>query len=94
MVQLHIVHHGDRIVVFFGLKEVQSQPLCFLQANSGVAAAFIQKYKITCTEPRYKTVPVFPLLGHIGDASVHWHEEIFSSGGILLSEENARRYQC
>ena len=59
-----------------------------------IAAAFIQKYKITCIEPRYKTVPVFPLLDHIGDAPVHWHEETFSSGGILLSEENARLYQC
>ena len=47
---------------------------------------FHPEYKITCTEPRYKAVPVFPLLGHIGDAPVHWHEETFSSGGILLSE--------
>ena len=37
----------------------------------------------------YKAVPVFSLLRHIGDAPVHWHEETFSSGGILLSDENA-----
>ena len=29
------------------------------------------------------------LLRHIGNAPVHWHEETFSSGGILLSDENA-----
>ena len=41
-------------------------------------------------------VPVKPLatattalLRHIGNAPVHWHEETFSSGGILLSDENA-----
>ena len=28
-------------------------------------------------------------LRHIGNAPVHWHEETFSSGGILLSDENA-----
>ena len=28
-------------------------------------------------------------LHHIGNAPVHWHEETFSSGGILLSDENA-----
>ena len=37
----------------------------------------------------YKAVPVFSLLRHIGNAPVHWHEETFSSGGILLSDENA-----
>lgn len=36
----------------------------------------------------------FSLLGHIGDAPVYWHEEISSYGDILLSEENARLYQC
>ena len=56
-----------------------------------IASAFIQKHKVTCLESRYKAVPVFFLLRHIGDAPVHWHEETFSSGGILLSEENARR---
>ena len=40
MVQLHIVHHEDRIVVFFGLKEVQSQPLCFLQANRHIVLSY------------------------------------------------------
>ena len=43
----------------------------------------------TCLESRYKAVPVFSLLRHIGNAPVHWHEETFSSGGILLSDENA-----
>ena len=37
----------------------------------------------------YKAVPVFSLLRHIGNAPVHWNEETFSSGGILLSDENA-----
>ena len=59
-----------------------------------IASAFIQKHKVTCLESRYKAVPVFSLLRHIGDAPVHWHEETFSSGGILLSEESARQYQC
>ena len=54
-----------------------------------IASAFIQKHKVTCLESRYKAVPVFSLLRHIGNAPVHWHEETFSSGGILLSDENA-----
>ena len=64
-------------------------PSCHIR----IASAFIQKHKVTCLESRYKAVPVFSLLRHIGDAPVHWHEETFSSGGILLSEENARQYQ-
>ena len=54
-----------------------------------IASAFIQKHKVTCLESRYKAVPVFSLLRHIENAPVHWHEETFSSGGILLSDENA-----
>ena len=60
-------------------------PSCHIR----IASAFIQKHKVTCLESRYKAVPVFSLLHHIGDAPVHWHEETFSSGGILLSDENA-----
>ena len=60
-------------------------PSCHIR----IASAFIQKHKVTCLESRYKAVPVFSLLRHIGDAPVHWHEETFSSGGILLSDENA-----
>ena len=59
-----------------------------------IAATFIQKYKVTCTEPRYKAVSGFSLLYYIENAPVHWHEESFSSCGILLSEENTRLYQC
>ena len=60
-------------------------PSCHIR----IASAFIQKHKVTCLESRYKAVPVFSLLRHIGNAPVHWHEETFSSGGILLSDENA-----
>lgn len=59
-----------------------------------IATTFIKKYKVTYTEPTYKAVQVFPLLGHIGGVPVHWHEETSSCGGILLSEENARLYRC
>ena len=60
-------------------------PSCHIR----IASAFIQRHKVTCLESRYKAVPVFSLLRHIGNAPVHWHEETFSSGGILLSDENA-----
>ena len=50
--------------------------------NIRITAAFIQKHKVTCLESRYKAVPVFSLLCHIGDAPVHWHEETFSCGDI------------
>ena len=60
-------------------------PSCHIR----IASAFIQKHKVTCLESRYKAVPVFSLLRHTGNAPVHWHEETFSSGGILLSDENA-----
>lgn len=48
----------------------------------------------SCLESRYKAVPVFSLLRHIGDAPVHWHEETSSCGDILPVEESARQYQC
>ena len=51
-------------------------------------------HKVTCLESRYKAVPVFSLLRHIGDAPVHWHEETSSCGDILPVEESARQYQC
>ena len=64
-----------------------------LQLNK-ILLWFVKEEKVTYTESTYKAVQVFPLLGHIGDAPVHWHEETSSCGGILLSEENARLYQC
>ena len=60
-------------------------PSCHIR----IASAFIQRHKVTCLESRYKAVPAFSLLRHIGNAPVHWYEETFSSGGILLSDENA-----
>ena len=64
-------------------------PSCHIR----IASAFIQKHKVTCLESRYKAVPVFSLLRHIGDAPVHWHEETSSCGDILPVEESARQYQ-
>ena len=42
-----------------------------------------------CTKTGLPSVARPALLRHIGNAPVHWHEETFSSGGILLSDENA-----
>ena len=88
------------MVVFLGLESGAESTALLPPSELGIppchiriASAFIQKHKVTCLESRYKAVPVFSLLRHIGDAPVHWHEETFSSGVILLSEENARQYQ-
>ena len=42
-----------------------------------------------CTKGSLPSAARPALLRHIGNAPVHWHEETFSSGGILLSDENA-----
>ena len=56
-----------------------------LPRHVGIAAAFIQKYKVICAEPGDNAVPRFPLLRHIGDAPVRWHETLPSSAGIPTS---------
>ena len=93
MVRFHIIHYEDRIAIQMrkqiGFQMNRHTALSYLYCNH-----FIKKYKVTYTEPTYKAVQVFPLLGHIGGVPVHWHEETSSCGGILLSEENARLYRC
>ena len=42
-----------------------------------------------CTKTGLPSAARPALLRHIGNAPVHWHEETFSSGDILLSDENA-----
>ena len=59
-----------------------------------IAAAFVQKHKITYFESRYTVWLTFPFFCCIGDAPVRWREEISSYDDIPVSEENAKRYQC
>ena len=88
------------MVVFLGLESGAESTALLPPSELGIppchiriASAFIQKHKVTCLESRYKAVPVFSLLRHIGNAPVHWHEETFSSK-LLFPRPNVLVTQC
>ena len=76
------------------LCSTSAESISILSCHIGITAAFVQKDEVTAFVPRYKTIPFFPFLCHIGDAPVRWHGEISSYGDSRAFSENARRCQC